>query len=81
MGVSRPRFELQSPKHEALHYKFKDQMGEARNSHRIFLRKERCRFRWENHTNLNIEMRMLGMITYEWLGNKDRSLRTKCLYV
>jgi len=52
-------------------------MGEARNSYRIFPGKGRCRFRWENHIKLKIEMRMLGTKGYEWLGNEDRSLHTK----
>lgn len=45
-------------------------VGEAGNSHRIFLHKGRRRFRWENHIKLNIEMRMLGMTRYEWFGNE-----------
>jgi hypothetical protein len=91
MAVSRPRFELQSPKHEALHYKFKDQTGFS-----MHVRSKKftqnfsphgmeplgsCRFRWENHIKLNIEMRMLGRIRCEWLGNEDRSLHTKKVYM
>lgn len=84
MGVSRPRFELQSPKHEALHFKFKDHMGcsmlgRSKKFTQNFLPQGKTQIQVGDHTKLNIELRMLGMKRYEWLGNEDRSLHTKTL--
>jgi hypothetical protein len=38
---------------------------------------ERHRLRRENNIQLDIVMRMLGVVRYEWLGNEDRNLHTK----